>query len=157
MANYRFRLEPVRRLREARRDELRGQLADAYRAAEVITEQRRKVLAELAGVRSRQQQLAREQNLSVNRIVEHQRYELILESQSKDLAEKLKLVEQEVDRRRNLVADADREVRTLDKLEERQRTAHRLGEQRADAKLMDEIALQTLAGRGAGGAGGDAK
>lgn len=151
MSAYRFRLEPVRRLREAHRDELRGQLADAFRAAEVVNEQRQQVLDELRVIRAREESIARDTNLSVNAMVEHQRYELVLQGQAAALAEKLKMVEAEVERRRQLVADADREVRTLDKLEDRQRETHRVEQTRAEAKAMDATALQIDALRRAGG------
>ncbi|TWT77220.1 flagellar biosynthesis chaperone [Posidoniimonas polymericola] len=151
MSAYRFRLEPVRRLREARRDELRGQLADAFRAAEVVSGERQKVLQELRVIRAREQAIARDTNLSISSMVEHQRYELVLQGQAAALAEKLKLVEDEVERRRQLVAEADREVRTLDKLEDRQRETHRVDQQRAEAKAMDATALELQAIRRAGG------
>ncbi len=40
MAKYKFRLEALQRLREARRDELRASLAEAFRAEQILAQSR---------------------------------------------------------------------------------------------------------------------
>ena len=50
----------------------------------------------------------------------------------------------EIDRRREALLDADRDVRTLEKLRESQFQAHREEESHQQAKLLDEAALQTM-------------
>ena len=44
------------------------------------------------------------------------------------------------ERRRATLVEADREVRVLDKLEERQRAQHQVAAMRAETKLLDEVA-----------------
>lgn len=147
MPPFRFRLEPVRRLRQAERDELRGQLSDAYRAAEVLEQQRAGVNRELAELRTQHQSAASAMTIDVAPLLEAQRYEMVLRGQATALEEKIKLVEAEVDRRRDAVANAERAVKTLDKLEEKQAGAHSVLAERALAKQMDETAITEHARR----------
>ena len=48
----------------------------------------------------------------------------------------------EIDRRRQALLEADRDVRTLEKLRENQLQAHRQEEERQEGKRLDEAALQ---------------
>ncbi|MCA9240536.1 MAG: flagellar export protein FliJ [Planctomycetales bacterium] len=150
MPPFNFRLQPIRRLREARRDELRGQLADAHRAAEVLADQRRQIADELADIRRLQGDAAKRRLLNVNQMMESQRYALVLEGQEAALREKAKLVESEIERRRQAVVEAEREVKALDKLEEKQRLKHQHESQRLEAKLLDEVAVTGFRFRAAG-------
>lgn len=141
MPPFRFRLQPVRRLREARRDELRGQLADAVRAAEVVSEQRARIAAEMVEVRQQQGTATKRRVLNVNQVMDAQRYAMLLEAQDASLVQKAKLVEQEIERRRRAVVEAEREVKALDKLEEKQRGQHESASERQQAKQLDEVAV----------------
>jgi flagellar export protein FliJ len=78
--------------------------------------------------------------LDVNQLLAAQRYRLSLEAQSTALAEQAAKVAEEVERRRQALVEADREVRVLDKLEERQRAQHRAAADLAAGKALDEIA-----------------
>ena len=57
--------------------------------------------------------------LDVNGLLTSQRYQLALQAQFRTLAEQAAKLAEEVESRRNAVVEADREVRVLDKLEER--------------------------------------
>lgn len=140
MAPYRFKLESVRRVRQARRDGLRGELADAYTAAEKLADERRRVGRELAAVRARLAEASRSPQLDVNRLLDAQRYELILKAQLQDLANKEAMVAQEIERRRDAVAEAEREVKVTDALDRAGRERHRTEAARAESKQMDELA-----------------
>jgi len=48
-------------------------------------------------------------------------------------------LEQEIERRREAVVDADRQVRVLDKLRERREREHRYAAERAESKRLDEV------------------
>ncbi|MEM6330039.1 MAG: flagellar FliJ family protein [Planctomycetota bacterium] len=125
-----FQLETVRRVRQSRRDELRGELADEAARVE----------AELAATQQRLSADVRSPSFDVGRVLESQRYELLLKSQLSDLQKKGELVEQEVDRRRQAVVGAEQDVKALDLLEDRQRQRHTLQEARREQAEMDEIA-----------------
>ena len=49
----------------------------------------------------------------------------------------------EIERRRQAVVEADRELKVLEKLSERQQAQFRLDQTRAEGKLLDEAAART--------------
>jgi flagellar FliJ protein len=140
MARFEFRLQTLRRLREIHRDEQRGRLATAFEAERILQSQRDALAAEAAEHLQSQRRAMREGLLDVNRMLTTQRYQLALEAQAKVLAEQAARLAEEVDRRRAALVEADREVKVLDQLEERQRAQHRVAALRAETKLLDEVA-----------------
>lgn len=140
MSRFRFRLQTLRRLREIHRDEQRARLATAYEAERILAEQREQVALEIVGLGEARRRLMQQSALDVNQLLASQRYQLTLEAHSRTLAEQAEKLAAEVERRRQAIVEADREVRILDKLEERQRRQHRDAAARAEAKTLDEVA-----------------
>jgi flagellar FliJ protein len=140
MARFNFRLQTLRRLREIHRDEQRGRLATAYEAERILAEQRNAVVAETAALVESQRALMQQGALDVNQLLTAQRYQMALEAQIRTLADQAARLAEEVERRRQSLVEADREVRVLDKLEERKRQQHREASQRAETKMLDEVA-----------------
>jgi flagellar protein FliJ len=140
MARFRFRLQTLRRLREIHRDDQRARLATAYEAERILVEQQQMVTAERVALGEAQRRLMQQGALDVNQILASQRYQLTLEAQSRTFAEQATKLAEEVERRRQTLVEADREVRMLDKLEERQRRQHREAAGRAETKVLDEVA-----------------
>jgi flagellar FliJ protein len=150
MAKYRFRLETLQKVREAHRDQQRASLAEAFRAEQVLAESRAQLAIEEQEVRELKRSATAGQYLDVNRLVEAQRYEILLKAQSQELAKQAMLLAAESERRRQILVEADREVRALDLLDERHQRAHAIQEQRTEAKRLDEAATQRWRlGRGA--------
>lgn len=141
MSKYRFRLETLQKLRSAQRDQLRGALADAYRAEQILTDQRTALRDEVAALRESQRAALTAPTLNVNQVVEAQRYEMVLDAQQRLLSEQAHRLAVEVERRRLAVVEADRSVRVLEKLDERRRTEHRKEAARIEFKELDEIAV----------------
>src|SRR4051794_39463228 len=140
MAKYKFRLNTVQKVREAHRDQQRASLAEAFRAEQVLAENRAQLVAEEQDLRELQRSASQEHYLDVNRLLEAQRYELLLKAQGQELAKQAILLAAETERRRQLLVEADREVRVLELLDERHRQAHDRQQQRADTKRLDEAA-----------------
>jgi len=140
MPPYTFQLETVRRVRQIRRDELRGELADAFRAAEVLASEQTRIESELAALRNEMQHAASKSQFDVNRLLDMQRYELVLKGQLQGVQEKAVLVEKEIGRRRATVVAAEQSVRALDTLDSKGKEQHRQAEARAENKQMDDIA-----------------
>ena len=140
MARFKFRLQTLRRIREIHRDEQRGRLATAFEAERILQRQRDALDAEAAEHLESQRRAMREGALDVNWMLTTQRYQLALEAQAKVLAEQAAKLAEEVERRRVALVEADREVRVLDKLEERQRKQHQIAAIRTETKLLDEVA-----------------
>lgn len=139
MARFRFRLQTLRRLREIHRDELRVRLAEAFQAERILAEEREALAAERTGLTALQRRLVEYGKLDVNRLLASQRYQLVLEAQERSLAEQARQLAEEVERRRQAVVEADRQVRALDKLRQRRQSEHRAAAERAEAKRLDEI------------------
>jgi flagellar export protein FliJ len=141
MAKFKFRLETLQKVREATRDERRVALAEAFRAAELLAAMREELAAEEAELRDVQRSAAAGRYLDVNRLVEAQRYELLLRARGEELAKQTALLAAEIERRRRTLVEADRDVRVLDKLDERQRREHARRQARLEARQLDEAAL----------------
>jgi flagellar export protein FliJ len=132
------------RLREANRDERRVQLAEAQRAEQIVANRLSSIEADLHGLTKRCQRDLRPGQIDVDRLMEAQRYELILRAERLAAGEQQKIVSQEVERRREALVAADREVRVLEKLRERQFERHREDQQREETKVLDEVGVQGM-------------
>jgi flagellar FliJ protein len=135
-----FRLATLLRLKEADRDERRAELAEAFRAAETIDERLAEVREHMKIVRK--QQTVGAGGFDVDRLIEAGRYEMVLRVQQLQLEQNRKQVQVEIDRRREILVAADREVRVLEKLRETQQQKERIEMERLAMKRLDEIAGQ---------------
>lgn len=142
-----FRLSTLLKLREATRDERRSALAEAFRAETKLSETIAAVDAEFAELAADYREATRPGRLNVDRLLECQRREALLVAQRNEYARQRDLILAEIERRREALALADREVKTLDKLRERQEHAEAKREARREAKQLDEFALQGAARR----------
>ncbi len=146
MSRFRFRLATLRKIRVAHRDQMQAQLAEALQAVDVLEQQ-------LAAIQSEHQALLNTRRAAiqgaapdVNQLLDAQRYQALLRAQEATLAEQVQVLQAEVQRRRQALTEANREVRVLDKLESRQLAAHRQHQLRSEAKELDEIASTRFEG-----------
>lgn len=140
MAPYKFRLATLLRLRQIRRDELRGRLADAFAAAAKIAEGEQQLKAQLEEIHLKIRSASGQRDMDVNTIMETQRYELVLKTQLKDLGGKAAMIEEEIEKRRQVVIEAERDVRSLELLDEQGRATWQKEATKRDAIQMDEVA-----------------
>jgi flagellar protein FliJ len=140
MGTYRFRLATVLKLREQERDERRLELARAADAEAVLSQTMEQLLAEIRQIDQMQRALPGE--LDVERLLEAVRYRFSLTVQQKDLQAKLAAVREEVERRREILLEADRAVKSLEKLRELQSERHLAQEKRRETTLLDELAIR---------------
>ncbi|MGE0606126.1 MAG: flagellar export protein FliJ [Pirellulales bacterium] len=141
MPTYRFRLATLLKLRETTRDERRSQLAEAQRIETLIEEQLHEVEQSMTGLLAERSRSSSPGPINVDRLLDAQRYELTLRSRDRDLRQQLASVRLEVERRRLILAEANREVRVLETLRESQQQQHTSAELTAEQKLLDESAL----------------
>jgi flagellar FliJ protein len=142
MARFIFRLAPLLRLRESRRDECRGALAEAYRIDEVLKDQFDALDREMDTVRDFCRRNAPSGTVDIARLIEAQRYELVARARQGQIARQRETVAAEIERRRQALVEADREVRVLEKLRQRQIEQHRREEDLREVKRLDEVASQ---------------
>ena len=137
---FHFRLQTLLRLRIADRDQRLSELAKALRAEEVLRGEEQQVAADEQLLSQQSQALKSPGTADVDRLLTTHRYALQLAARRKQLATQIEQVQAEVERRRLAVVEADRQVRVLDKLKERQTATHRHQAERHEAKLFDEMA-----------------
>lgn len=150
MTRFRFRLETVLKLRCAERDQRRQQLAEALEAQQILQQREKELSDETQQVRSRLRQQSEPGEVQVDGLLSAHRYELVLRAHLHQLTQHKAQVAAEIERRRQALVEADRAVRTLEKLEEKQRLAHRRQEEHAERKQLDETAQQRAALRSNG-------
>jgi flagellar protein FliJ len=137
-----FRLATLLKLREATRDERRGALAEAFRADAMLSESIHIVQDEFADLALEYREATRPGPVNVDRLLECQRREALLVVQRNEYARQRELLLAEIERRREALALADRDVKTLEKLRERQALSAAKEQARRDAKQLDEFAVQ---------------
>jgi flagellar FliJ protein len=150
MAAFRFRLQSLLRLREADRDRCREQLAAAYRADQLLVQRQESVRQEIDQntelVRSRSQPGL----VPIDGLLLSHRYELLLQAQWRQLATQRQQVGIEIERRRQALVEADRELRVLEKLRERHAAQYQATQERHAVRELDEMALRRYR-QGSGG------
>lgn len=144
MARFQFRLAALQRLREAARDERRAQLAEVFRLAESLAEQTRQVVENLRDVaRSRAVSAGA---VDVEKLLATTRYEAVLMVEQGQLERQAAAVAVEIEKRREALVVADRDVRALEKLREAQQARHRAEQEQKSIKQLDEAALRAFGG-----------
>jgi flagellar FliJ protein len=133
-----FRLSTLLRLRLEARDERRAELAKALRAERMLEQQQETLARETGEILDRSRKLAGPGEVDLDALIQNQRYGLLLKARGAQLAEQLAQVVAEVARRRAALVEADREVRTLEKLRDKHTAVERLADERREQKLLDE-------------------
>jgi flagellar export protein FliJ len=147
MPSFRFRLSPVQKLRESVRDERRASFGDALRAQGILDEQMAAKRAEIASMVKELTVARGAGKIQVERLIQGQRYEALLRAELMMLLEQAKKVAAEVERRRELLAAADRDVRVLEKLRETQYQRFLQEEAGREIKFLDDVAGQRFGAR----------
>ncbi len=140
MARFQFRMKTLLRLHEATRDERRVELAQAQRAADAVQERLDELAAEIKSLGAIGRQAISPGNVDVDRLLSVQRYELLLRAQEQQTRAQKQMVDAEVERRREAVVAANREVKSLENLRQRQMDRHRADEAKREGAVLDEVA-----------------
>lgn len=144
MSKFHFRLATLLRLRETTRDECRVQLAESHRADAELQSQQGRLSSEQQELQHQCRTAASPGAVDLPRLVEAQQYASALRIQEAELQRQRQALAVEIDRRRQALLDADRDMRTLEKLRENQLQTYRQEEDRQEGKRLDEAALQAV-------------
>jgi flagellar FliJ protein len=145
MPRFHFRLQPLVSVRHAERDQRRARLADALATDRALASDE---TAARQALRDEQDHLRRQTTpgrVNATALAAAERYAAGLRRQLATLAERRATLAPEIERRRQAVVEADRELRVLEKLSERQQTQFKMDQSRAEGKLLDEAAARTSA------------
>lgn len=142
MAQFQFRLKALLAVREAARDERLAQLAEAFAAQQKLDERRAALNHQLAEQQHVFRQRTAAGTIDVDGLLSANRFDLVLRAELNVIDHHERNLAPEIERRRQAVVAAEREVRVLEKLRERQLEQFRQQEALADMKRIDEIAAR---------------
>lgn len=138
---FRFRLTTLLKLREAARDERRGRLAEAHRAEDIVLNRIREIDEELAEQRRIPvTATVPGKRIQLDSLLEAERYEMLLRAERHSVERQRADIVEEIERRRQALIAADREVRILERLRERQEEQFLAEQNRRDIRVLDEVA-----------------
>ena len=140
MAKFQYRLKTLHKLREIHRDEMQAKLAEAVQAQVLLQQEIETVRQEANSLEVSRRELLSQSQTNVNQLLEFQRYMSVLRSQEATMLGQAEILETESQRRRQVLVEANRDVRVLEKLRERQLADHKKELLRAETKQLDEIA-----------------
>ena len=138
---FKFRLEPLITIRDNVLKERQAELAKAYEARRILEESLKAVEKQLAeGIKTARSLTQEGQTVNVEFLLGIRRQEMFLRANQEDLIKKMKMVDEEIEQRRTAVVEADRELKTVEKLKEKQHEKYLAEENKKETKDMDEIA-----------------
>lgn len=140
-ASFRFRLEPVRRVRQRREDDARAELADALRREDEARRSHADAVARDRAARGHLRRTRRDATLTGAQL---RAQEAWMARAAGEIASRELVLDRQVEEslaRRALLADAARERQALDRLRQRRLEAHEAAVARAEQAHLDEIAL----------------
>ena len=130
------------KLRQRLRDERRAELAMAFEAETVLREKTSEINGRLVDVRDVVCKLSSGGNLDVDKLLSAKRHDVELRTRQRELQLHTRQLEAEIERRRVALVEADRDVRVLEKLREKQQAEFNLDQQNRENKQLDEINSQ---------------
>lgn len=139
MAGFRFRLKSVATLREQARDRIAEAVAEVQEAQRIVREQIAQLQREIEEA-LKQRQTASTGIVRIDRLLLVQRHQLMLEAQREQAVQQLRLLEEEYERRRALLVEAEKEVKAMEKLKETQKARWEQDQLAAEQKQIDEWA-----------------
>ena len=119
------------------------QLAEAMRAEDKLRSRREEISGELTSL----QQRAREGGqgaVNIDRMIDTQRYDAVLRAELSVTGDHLSKIVAEVERRRQSLVAADRDVRILERLHDTQYQRHLQAEAQQQNKQLDEVGQRSL-------------
>lgn len=140
MTGFSFRLQTLLKLREAERRQRQSALAEGLAAGELLGKQRHQLLREQEQLRDETRRKVGPGTVQVDAVLEVSRYELVLRSRLAVLDLQQQRLAEEIERRRDALVEADRQVKILEKLRERQMAEHTRRVELAEVAALDEAA-----------------
>jgi flagellar protein FliJ len=141
-----FRLATLLKLREQTRVERRRELAQAFEAERILRDRATQMQADIESTQQRTRSAA-QGSVNVETLLNARRYELTVKGQLAEVKGQIAQVLEEIERRRQALLEADRDVKVLEKLRELQAAQQAVVEQKRENKQLDEAGLRGFARR----------
>lgn len=143
MPRFHFRLQTLLSLRETARDDRQAHLAAHLAAERELAERQTTIEQALNMLRERTRSSTAPGPIDLERLRLDNRYERTLRTDLAELTSRRRALADEIEACRQELAHADREVRVLEKLRERQLERFRHEELIRDTGELDEVAAKT--------------
>ena len=138
---FTFRLNPLITLRDNELKERQSELAKAFEARQILEKDQQAIDRQLEDGITTVRSLTQEgQTINVESLLSYRRQEMFLRAQQNDLLEKMKMIDEEIERRRVLVVAANKELKIVEKLKEKRYEKYLDEQNKTEMKIMDEIA-----------------
>jgi len=138
---FKFRLEPLIKIRDNVLKECQGELAKAYNARRILEEALQAVERQLAeGTAAARKLMQAGQTVNVEYLLGLRRQEMFLRANQNDLTQKMQMVDEEIERRRAAVVAANKELKIVEKLKEKRHEKYLDEENKSETKMMNEVA-----------------
>ena len=139
---FKFRLEPLITIRDNVLKEKQGELAKAYEARRKLEEKQVELEQELAAtVEAGRNMLHGGGVLDVDYLLSLRRHEGYILAQRDEVLRMMVAVDEEIERRRTAVMEAHRDLKTVEKLKEKQKAKYDAEQAKKETVMMDEIAM----------------
>jgi flagellar FliJ protein len=138
---FKFRLEPLIKIRKNTLQERQAELAQAYDARNILEEYLQEIDRQLTEGTATARSLMQEgQTVNVEHLLGLRRQEMFLRANQDDLNQKIQIIDEEIEVRRAKVVEANKELKIVEKLKEKRYDKYLEEEKKAETKEMDEIA-----------------
>jgi len=137
---FTFRLDPLISIRDNILKEKQAALAQAYEARRIKEEERGELEQNIAGNLQSARKVMQSGKIDVNFLLGVRRHEMFLIAQLEEVRQQIVLIEEEIERRRQAVIEANKELKIIEKLREKKREQYLAEEKRKEIRDMDEIA-----------------
>jgi|SRR6185295_14202716 len=144
MRRFQFRLQSVLELREVARNQCRAQLAESFAAARDLDARQQSLDRELLEFVAMRQS-GQTGLLDVSHLGRVQRYESALRGDLQALLAQRRSLEERIEHERQSLVDADRQVRVIERLRDRQLARHQQQTAAAAARELDDLARSSAA------------
>lgn len=137
---FKYRLASLLKIREGVRTEKQLELNKAYEAAQIVEDALQRVRTDIVRCTEEARNLIASGNVRVDYLLGMRRHEAFLLAQKSHAENQLKMIQEEIERRRIALMEADREVKVLEKLREKLKDRFLREQALAELKQMDEVA-----------------
>lgn len=142
MAEFHFRLAAVLRIREQERDEKRQELIQAVTARDILEQHRQGLEEERRILGKKLRRSLAQGKIDADQMLAWRRYEMLLNVQREQVQKQIEAVEQEIEKRQAVLREANRAVKALELLRDRQMQEFNRAERRKEMKRLDETAAR---------------
>jgi len=145
---FKFRLEPLIKIRKNALQECQAALAKAYDERRILEEQLQEIENQLAeGTVTARNLMQPGQTVNVDYLLGIRRQEMFLLANQNALKHDIQRTDEKIERCRIAVVAANKEVKILEKLKEKRYEQHQEEEKREEIKAMDETAERLQSAR----------